>query len=954
MSAKVKTDAGNDDSLSGIAAEVVQTPHTTPDPQAGEDPPARPDEKSMPFAVEFCSGTAGLTAQLRKGGMTSAFGVDHIIKAGNKAPVVKLDIATPEGEELARSYIQSPLCAYAHFGLPCGTSSRAREIEVPGMKTPPAPLRDADWPDGKPNLPKRDAERVAAANRVYAAGCCRPKRTTIATDVAELAELECECTNQHAHLPWGYTPQGFATAAEVEYPLELCRQWAAIIIKVVESRYKATMTPLPSHPDKRARAHSMKQTRKSLAFMPDWSHVETISLSTMPPFTVGTKLSTDYTDAAGTIPVHSRILRITAAPLTQDGGDQSGVVQVAYGVPWTEEAFIEEARRRGHPANLVDGLSKGMRGAVNANVKLEPDMIVFKRAQWFKKWTSRAFELRKLEEELHSKFPPNRKNILKGKRFLVLREILEDLGYPDLQIVQDMQDGFSLVGVAEGGGILPAEFQPATLSLQDLDAHSARSNQAIFHSTKSSGDEKVDKELWAKTEAEVEKGWLKELPGMPADGGRVSRRFAVVQGEKVRPIDNYIESQINDAVSVTGRCTVDGVDIITGMGAELMRALKQEGKPTKLRGRSFDLKSAYRQLAVRDDSLKWARLAVFCPSDRSTRCFQQYSLPFGAKASVVAFLRCARMIQWIAHHLEIAATCYFDDYVCLAPEVVACNSEKTFELLLDLLGREFDKSGDKADRISETVSALGVLFDLSQTSDGFIMVQNTEKRKADISAQISEVLEAGRMSSAKAASLKGRLGFAEGQLFGRAIRRLVNELGRHAMPPPPRGKFLDETRRALELVGQRIVTAGPRRVEATTSEVLYLFTDASFDQEHKNGGLGAVYVHPRAKDFFATEQQLRDVLAQLAKGIDKDDDPILGDDEVCVSWYGDVTKEDLQAAIRMVKPGENAESVTYVNRVLAFIFATDESWDKLMKLPKAAFKMGCGDQLCVHVTHIVV
>ena len=29
-----------------------------------------------------------------------------------------------------------------------------------------------------------------------------------------------------------------------------------------------------------------------------------------------------------------------------------------------------------------------------------------------------------------------------------------------------------------------------------------------------------------------------------------------------------------------------------------------------------------------------------------------------------------------------------------------------------------------------------------------------------------------------------------------------------------------------------------------------------------------------------------------------------------------------------VKPGETAESVTYVNRVLAFIFATDESFDQ--------------------------
>ncbi|CAJ1443407.1 unnamed protein product [Effrenium voratum] len=110
---------------------------------------------------------------------------------------------------------------------------------------------------------------------------------------------------------------------------------------------------------------------------------------------------------------------------------------------------------------------------------------------------------------------------------------------------------------------------------------------------------------------------------------------------------------------------------------------------------------------------------------------------------------------------------------------------------------------------------------------------------------------------------------------------------------------------------------------------------------------------------------------------DKNDDPILGPDEKCVYWYGDVTKDDLQAAaIRMVKPGEQAESaaasalrsfcsVTYVNRVLAFIFATDDSFaariglvqspeasklgmrvedEKLMQLPKEPFKMSSGDQ----------
>merc|ERR1712113_713150 len=103
--------------------------------------------------------------------------------------------------------------------------------------------------------------------------------------------------------------------------------------------------------------------------------------------------------------------------------------------------------------------------------------------------------------------------------------------------------------------------------------------------------------------------------------------------------------------------------------------------------------------------------------------------------------------------------------------------------------------------------------------------------------------------------------------------------------------------------------------------------------------------------FFTSPDMLTEVLKQLAEGTDREDDPVLGEDR-CVFWYGDVTKEDTQAAIRMVKPGESTESVTYVNRVLAFIFATDESFERLMKLPKEPFKMSCGDQLCVHLAHV--
>ena len=181
---------------------------------------------------------------------------------------------------------------------------------------------------------------------------------------------------------------------------------------------------------------------------------------------------------------------------------------------------------------------------------------------------------------------------------------------------------------------------------------------------------------------------------------------------EVRPIDNSSESQINSAVNIHSKCTVDRVDSIAAAAASYIKQTSRAGASATLVGRSFDLKSAYRQLAVSDNSLKWARLAAYNPGTKKTVMFQQYTLPFGARASVVAFLRCARMLQWLALKLHVIVTCYFDDFVVLSPPSLAKSAEAAFANLLTLLGWAYDQDDDKADAISSSISALWIIIEL--------------------------------------------------------------------------------------------------------------------------------------------------------------------------------------------------------------------------------------------------
>lgn len=93
--------------------------------------------------------------------------------------------------------------------------------------------------------------------------------------------------------------------------------------------------------------------------------------------------------------------------------------------------------------------------------------------------------------------------------------------------------------------------------------------------TGSAGDPSVDKRVWDKTLAEKERGWLVgplRWDSLAADAV-VSRRFARVQGEKIRPSDDYSQSQVNDANFSEETASVDNVDFICAMLCRLMNRL---------------------------------------------------------------------------------------------------------------------------------------------------------------------------------------------------------------------------------------------------------------------------------------------------------------------------------------------------------------------------------------------
>ena len=121
------------------------------------------------------------------------------------APVLHLDLLQPHGQQLLWDMLQRPGVAFVHLGPPCGTSSRAREINNGG----PPPLCTEHRPDGRPHLSGSDLARVQAANSLYAltgqvmSFCCRSGiLCTIENPLRSLAWLTSHLKRPLA--PWAH------------------------------------------------------------------------------------------------------------------------------------------------------------------------------------------------------------------------------------------------------------------------------------------------------------------------------------------------------------------------------------------------------------------------------------------------------------------------------------------------------------------------------------------------------------------------------------------------------------------------------------------------------------------------------------------------------------------------------------------------------------------------------
>ena len=394
---------------------------------------------------------------------------------------------------------------------------------------------------------------------------------------------------------------------------------------------------------------------------------------------------------------------------------------LSIGVPRDKKSFLEKAFEAGHPRTMAIHLSDGVKEALNRNFAGEQYLLMKRRLAYISKWSKRAMELVDQERALHGSLPEHLKGILRGKRLLLMGEMLQDAGYPDQKLVSDICGGFSVSGWLQQSRV----FGPI------LQHH-----------------------------------W-----GCPC---------SLEQKTRLRVIDDCAVGGWNKTCGSLEKLRIHAIDEMAAFIAWTMSSIDRS-IAKKMVGKTDDLTSAYKQFGISVGDRNLLRIATWNPEVNAVALLGVNALPSGATGSVTSFL-CVAMAVWFlwVRCLDLVWTCFFDDYTLLSQDSSSASASFAAESLFKLLGIQYAQEGSKNTEFSKGVKTLGVLLN-REGEAGAVNLGHTDARRQELRETLDSILSEGQVLTKTAESLRGRLQWFETCAFGRTAKSCLQRLGEISM-----------------------------------------------------------------------------------------------------------------------------------------------------------------------------
>ena len=833
--------------LRALQDSGFRLPHDSASPTSSFRPPT---------AFEIFAGRGCLSLALRDEG----FDVVSIDKrsGGSLVPILLLDLASEKGQDMCWEMLHARHPKFIHLSPPCATCSMrlsfrsavnplglrngvaindkvedenaifrflvkviAWAMQQNVLFTVEVPLRSWAWAaitevvrQNSTTLASRWSALREVSWDVCMHGGPRAKSMRLVSNQGVFEGLQVFCDGGHQHDPW--IPGCFE---DCRYPPLLSSRWAAMVRGAVHTAY-----PFPRGAPRLKDLTSAflgVQTRKTRRLMSEFKEFRTVS-------------------AAEPVPAGCK-------QLLQATSDEGGDVGAKLGVWRSPSEFFQEAIKLSHPLDFENPLEPATIKAVNDIFQRDPKAVELQRKTNLLKVKIMAKKLESDETKLHKDLPPSVECVVKDKKILTFKRLLEQEGYDDVAAADLLVEGVRVVGCSPHPCGYDHKLVPASLTEGEL-RRTASSRRLAMEASSRVFNKEHARHLSEVTKEEAEQGFLEgplnadevtERLGT-AEWGIVPR-FILVQGSegKLRPIDDCAVCQINAACTTSIRLHLHDSDYISALALSIAEKAKAcgGGDLGHWCGKTLDLSKAYKQLPLSPADRDLC-VGFYLNEDGRPSYFVPNSLMFGSVAAVYAFNRVSKALWYlITKLLVIPAAVYYDDYPLFSPRSSAGALDGLVSEFLDCLGFGHAKTGSKGLPFQPAFNVLGINIDLGRVSEGIVTLKNKPGRIDRICREFDKAVSDEALTLHHSQVLHGLLNFAGGFYSGRGVRHLGFELLdlRRLSAAHDFVKLRDLAEKAREVLHG----TPPRELRCDfVREPICVWTDGSW--EDGNSGIGAV------------------------------------------------------------------------------------------------------------------
>ena len=506
-----------------------------------------------------------------------------------------------------------------------------------------------------------------------------------------------------------------------------------------------------------------------------------------------------------------------------------------------------------HPLDGELAVSDWSKRALFKVLTTEPASLAASRAAFLKRVLELRCKLEPDEQKLHSKMPPHINRVMQGKKLLLLKALLEELGYDDLEVMHELIHGVPLTGMQSVPPYAERKVKEAPSNKEVLESEAKWRSKAIISKSTPSVDRQVLADMGDK---EVQSGFLSGPFHSPEEVtealGRAdwlaNSRFVLYQGIRAKPrvIDDAKSSGLNDAYSSGEKLKLQTIDYVAVL---CLLAGKLSARPVvhvelstgetltgqrvsscpSWTGRTLDLRKAYKQMAVSEQD---RHLMVLTHEGPDGRLFYiSDALPFGARGSVFSFLRTSRALSFLMNiGLSVPSSVFFDDFPSISEGASAASAFDGPHTLLSALGWLYAADEEKCRPFASSFEVLGCRLNLSELSKGSLTMENREGRLETIRTMVDKLRSADDPRTLVPV-VQGHLNFASSFIMGRALQPLSRSLGWKLAP--------DDFTALCDSILATLGKCKPRVISwHSPAPPILLFTDASYEGQF--AGIGVV------------------------------------------------------------------------------------------------------------------